>query len=523
MLEISIGQALDKVFARYASRVALDVGGREYTYGRIREVVDRLANGFLGLGLTKGDRLAIMTTNRAEYLFADLAAVKCGLVKVPLNVMLSNRDIDYRLRDSGARAVVLDRFFQEKTGLFFKDYDFIDHLVLIDPGPEPLPAGVLDFDRLVSASPAGPPRVEVEPRDLAAIMYTGGTTGEPKGVMHTHKSCLSIFFSEVVELDIQEGEVALICAPLPHATGFFIPPVFFRGGRIVLTEGFRPEVFLDLVQEKRITWTFMVPTMIYALLDYPDLGRFDLSSLRTVVYAAAPILVNRLKEAYGRLGPIFVQGYSQMEVACQTTVFTREEQQAAIDRGDDKRLQSCGRPILMAQVRIVDEAGQDVEAGQVGELITRGPHMMTGYWGKPEETERTVVQGWIHTGDLAEIDGEGFIYLVDRKHDLIITGGLNVYSTEVENVLSEHPAVGQVVVLGAPDERWGEQVRALVVPRDREKTGEEELIAFCRERLSAYKVPKKIEFRDSLPQTAYGKFDKKKLRAEFWAGRERRI
>ncbi len=523
MLEISVGQALDNAFLRYASKVALDVDGREYTYEQIRDIANRLANGFLKLGLKKGDRLIIMTTNRAEYLFTDIAAAKCGLIKVPLNVMLSNRDIEYRLKDSRAKAVVMDTFFLKKTVLFFKEYDFINHVILIDPGVSRTSEGVLHFDEVISGSPADPPEIEVLPEDLMAIMYTGGTTGTPKGVMHTHKSCLSIFFSEMVELDINEGEVALICSPLPHATGFFIPPVLFRGGKVVVTEGFKPEVFFRLVEDKRISWTFMVPTMIYTLLDHPDLGRYDLGSLRTVLYGAAPILVSRLEDAYRKMGPIFLQGYSQMEVSCQTTKFSREDQQAAIDRNDKKRLQSCGQPILMAQVKVVDKDGRDVGVGQVGELITRGPHMMAGYWEKPEETQKTIVDGWIHTGDLAEIDEEGFIYLVDRKHDMIITGGLNVYSTEVENEIAGHPAVGEVVVFGAPDEKWGEQVRAIVVLRKGQTTDEQDLIAFCKERLSSYKVPKIIELRASIPKTAYGKFDKKKIRAEFWADRGRNI
>lgn len=529
MIEIDFAQALDKVCLKYRPRVALDVGGREYTYGEVAEVTDRLANAFISLGLLPGDRLAIMTTNRAEYLFADFAAAKAGLIKVPLNVMLSNQDIDFRLRDSQARAVLLDPFFLDKTKLFFKDLDFIEHVILVDDGDGGggadggLPDELLDLRTLVASAPARPPSLRLRPEDPMAIMYTGGTTGQPKGVVHTHKSCMSIYFSEMVEMDIVDNEVMLICAPLPHATGFLVPPCLFRGGRVVVAPGFSPESFLDLVEQKGVSWTFVVPTMIYALLDHPSLAERDLGSLRTVVYGAAPILVSRLEEAWQRLGPIFIQGYSQMEVACQTTILTKDQHREAIERGDRERLLSCGQPILMSQVRIVDESGQDVAAGEVGEIITRGPHMMAGYWGRPEETAETVKDGWIYTGDLARADQDGFIYLVDRKHDLIITGGLNVYSTEVENVLARHPAVAQAVVIGAPDDKWGERVTAVVVPRPDAAADPEELRAWCRQRLSSYKVPKSIEFRDEIPQTAYGKFDKKAVRAEFWSGRERMI
>jgi len=485
--------------------------------------VDRLAQSFISLGLEKGDRIVIMTVNSIEYLYADYAAAKAGLVIVPLNVMLTEKDIDYRIKDSEARAVVLDEFFYKKVGLFFKKYDFVKSIICVTEKQEILSQGVISFRSLLESSLSKTSYPEVVQDDLRAIMYTGGTTGEPKGVMHTHKSYLSIVFSEIIEFDIREGEIMIQTAPLPHAAGFLIPPCLLRGGTVIVTNGFDPEGFFKLVQQEKATWTFMVPTMIYAVLEHPKRGQYDLTSLRTVSYGAAPISPRRLEEAMNIMGPIFLQGYSQMEVANQTAVFTKRQHIEAIEKGKLDRLKSTGMPILMSQFRIVDEKGQDAEPGRSGEIITRGPHMMKGYWRKPKETNEAIVNGWLHTGDLAYQDEDGYVYLVDRKHDMIISGGMNIYSAEVESVLAKHPAVAETIVIGIPDEKWGELVLGIVVKTPGEDISEAELLEFCKNDLTAYKRPKRIEFHDSIPRTAYGKMDKKIVRKKYWEGRERMI
>jgi fatty-acyl-CoA synthase len=523
MLEISVGEALRKALMRNQTRVAFDVGGVEYPYGSVCDRVNRLANGLLQLGLEKGDRVVIMTTNRIEYVLTDFAVALAGLVKVPLNVMLSRKDIDYALRDSGARAVVLDEYFAKKTDLFFRNYDFIEFTIYIPEKDGASIPGLVPFEDLISKSPAAAPEVLTNPEDLLAIMYTGGTTGEPKGVMHTHKSCLSIGFSLIVDQGIQEDEVMLLSAPLPHATGFFLLPCVFKGARAVITNGFKVEEFFKLVEEKRITFTFSVPTMLYTILDSPLRKTHDLSSLRTVLIGGAPLLPRRLEEAMDAMGPIFQVGYAQMEAACCGTIFTQKQLAEALESGNRSRLKSCGCPIMMTQIKIVDANGHQVRAGELGEILIKGPHMMAGYWQKEEETEKTIVNGWIHSGDLGTLDEDGFIYVLDRKKDMIITGGLNVYSMEVESVLSRHPDVAEVIVVGAPDPRWGEEVVAIVVRKQGVSLTEESLIKYAKAELSAYKVPKRVEFRESIPKTPYGKYDKKTIRAEYWKGLDRKI
>ena len=350
MLETSAGKILDRVLKKYKNRIAFKIGGREYKYEEVETSVNKLANGFLALGLQKGDRVVIMTTNCIEYIYADFAAAKVGLVKVPLDVMLSSRDIEYRIKDSEARAVILDEFFYNKAGLFFKEYDFVKKIICVTDKKEILSQGVMSYYQLLDNAPSSNPDVGIDPGDLIAIMYTGGTTGASKGVMHTHKSYLSIVYSQLVENDVGEDEVVLLSAPLPHATGFNLLPCLIRGGKIVVTNGFNPEEFFRLVQEEKVTWTFMVPTMVYTILDHPKRREYDLSSLKTILYGAAPISPRRLEDAIKEMGPIFMQGWAQMEIATQGTILSKKEQADAIKNNQKDRLKSCGRPVIICQI-----------------------------------------------------------------------------------------------------------------------------------------------------------------------------
>lgn len=523
MLETNFGKILDKAFKKYKNNIAFKIGGRELTYKDVEINTNKLANAFLSLGLKKGDRIVIMTTNCIEYVYADFAAAKTGLVKVPLNVMLMQKEIEYRIKDSEARAIILDEFFYDKVGLFFKEYTFVKNIICITDKEEVLSKGVISFYQLLEGSPSTSPQVDIDQEDLIGIMYTGATTGVPKGAMHTHKSYLSIVYSQLVEMDLYEDEVMLLSTPLPHATGFKLLAGLLKGARIIITNGFNPLEFFKLVQEEKVTWTFMVPTMIYTMLDHPERRNYNLSSLRTICYAAAPISPRRLEEAISEMGYIFLQGYSLIEVALSTTFFTKKQHLEAIEENKKERLKSCGMPIIMSQVKIVDKNNKEVGIGEVGELITKGPHMMKGYWRREEETKNAIIDGWLHTGDLARMDEDGYIYIVDRGHDMIISGGMNVYSTEVENVLSQHPAVAEVIVIGIPDAKWGELVLGIVVKTPGNEVSEIELLEYCKDELAAYKRPKRIEFYDSIPRTSYGKFDKKAVRKKYWEGQDRMI
>lgn len=522
MLETTVGDLFRRAIRYYGERVAVRHGARALTYHDLGEQVNRLANALLGLGLTRGDRVALLMWNCPEYVICDFAVATAGLVKVPLNPLLTRDEVAFRIQDSEASAIICDESFSGMVVELVAECPSLKHRICIVEGKRGAPESLTAFDRLVAQGSSRDPGVLVLYEDLIGIMYTGGTTGKSKGVMHTHKSVLAIAFSEIVEWDIGHGEVLLQMAPLPHATQFMLLPALLRGGTHVLMRKYDPDEMLRTVEQQRVSWTFMVPTMIYVLLGDPALGKYDHTSLRTVLYGAAPMSPDKLERAIERMGPVFLQAYSQMEVANQTTTLTKEDHVEALAKAR-VRLSSCGRPVSIARVRIVDENDADVPVGNPGEIITRGPHMMRGYWRREEETAKTMRGGWIHTGDIARADEEGYIYIVDRAKDMIISGGMNVYSVEVENALMEHPAVREACVIGAPDEKWGEAVTAFVVLRDGVTLGADELIAFCDRKLAAYSRPKRVEFMTDIPKTPYGKMDKKAMRARFWKERERQV
>lgn len=518
MLETTVGQLFDKAVRQHPDRIAVKDQLRNITYAELEKEVNGFANALIRLGIRQGDRVALWIYNSIEYIVADFAIAKIGGVRVPLNQFLSTHEVQYRLLDSGAKAIICSPEWISPVQTLLQNFPY--DVLVINAGKEPV-NGVVTMQQLIENSDFENPAVSIGQEDLVAIMYTGGTTGRSKGVMHTHKSTIALMYSEIVEFELERGGVMLHVAPLPHAAGFLILPGLLRGGTHILHQGFSPRAFCETVEREQVNFTFLVPTMIYHILDLPGRKQYDLSSLKTIVYGAAPMAPARIKQALEVFGPVLVQIYSQMEVANQTAILTKDDHLSA--QGEEKRLASCGREIILSQVRIVNAAGEDLGPGEVGELVTRGPHMMKGYWQLEEETAKTIQNGWLHTGDMAYRDEHGYIYMVDRKKDMIISGGFNVYTTTVESVLFQHPAVKQAAVIGVPDEKWGEAVKAVVVVHPETGISEGELIAFCKSRLSSYEVPKSIDIVDSIPVTAYGKVDKKALRAPYWLGLVRQV
>jgi acyl-CoA synthetase (AMP-forming)/AMP-acid ligase II len=518
MLETTVGDLFQRAVRYHSGRIALrQAGAPDLTYSELGVEVNRLANALAGLGLRPGDRLALLMWNCPEYVVSDFAAATAGLVKVPLNHLLTRDEVKFRIDDSEAAAVICDDHFAPMIDDLRDECPSLRHRICLADR-----AGFTSFADMLRRGAPDRPGVPLTDADLLGIMYTGGTTGRSKGVMHTHKSVQAICFSEMLEMDMARGDVLLHVAPLPHATQFMLLPGFLRGGTHVLMKRFDPEEVLRTIARERVSWTFMVPTMIYVLLDEPALRAHDLSALHTVIYGAAPMSPDKLERAIELMGPIFLQVYSQMEVANQTTTLTKQDHTEAL-QGPRHRLGSCGRPIAMAQVRLVDGDDRDVPVGEAGEILIRGPHMMRGYWRREDETARTMRGGWIHTGDVAKADEDGFVYIVDRARDMIISGGMNVYSVEVENALMEHPDVREACVIGVPDDKWGEAVTAFVVSREGARLQDHELVAFAGKKLAAYSRPKRVEFVAEIPKTPYGKMDKKAIRAQFWTGQERQV
>jgi len=455
--------------------------------------------------------------DRPELLTAYFGALWAGLAVVPLNAKLGFEDHEHVVRDSGARALCHDAAHAARADEL-RAATGAEHWISADAGA--VLDGGHELARLLDGRPDGPGQPPVAADDLFGIYYTGGTTGRPKGVVHTHRSFVAALISEMLELGLGERDVFAHVAPLTHASGAFVLPVWLRGGTNVILGGFDPERFLDAVARERVTATLLVPTMVYVLLDSPAAAAADARSLQTIVYGASPMGRERLLEGLDRFGAVFAQLYGQTEAPNQLTVLRKSDHARALADGDLDVLSSCGRPVAIAEVRIADDDLADVPPGEPGEIVARGPHVMREYWNRPEETAASLRDGWLCTGDVARTDERGFVYIVDRKKDMIISGGFNVYPKEVEQALFAHPAVKDACVIGVPDEKWGEAVKAVVVAPG---AGEAELIAWVRERKGPVLTPKSVDFVDALPLTAVGKHDKPALRAAHWGGRERLV
>lgn len=505
---------------RFADRVAIRVDGETYTYRELDERSNAVANALVARGVEPGDRVALMMSNCLGYVIADLAVLKAGAVKLPLNDMLTEDEFEYMLSDSRAGTVIAGPGFTETLSSLVDAVDTIERGFVIDAESD-------RFDSLADLEAEGdetaPPDVTIAPEDPVGHFYTGGTTGRPKGVIHSHDNFVQNIYAHIMELDMTSSDTLLLMTPLPHSAGLFLWASLLLGATAVIRPGYEPEQALRDIEDHEITWTFLVPTMIYTMLDHPDLADSDTSSLETLVYGAAPMTPPRLREGLDEFGTVFTQFYGQTEVPNLITALGKEEHRIAVEEGKEHRLGSAGQPTLMADVKIVDtETGERQPPGSEGEIMATAPFVTDGYWERPEETAATIEDGWVHTGDVGKMDEDGYVYLLDRKSNMIISGGMNVYSTNVEEKLVEHPGVNRVAVIGIPDEKWGEAVTAIIVPADDDVT-EEEIQEFADDELADYKRPKRIEFRAELPETPYGKIDKKALREPFWEASDRDI
>ena len=452
-----------------------------------------------------------MMSNCAEYVVADLAVLKIGAVKIPLNDMLSDDEAAYVLRDSGA-VVALATDSQLESAVRNLRVDGALRTV-VAVGSADLPPDALAWDEVLARGEDTLPHLEPAPDAVAVMMYTGGTTGRPKGVVHTQGGLAMNLLAHRLESEIRSDDRLLLSSPLPHSAGFLLQTALCAGASTRIERRFDPDAVLEAVATDHVTYLFMVPTMIYRLLDRAASSAREDWPLRTILYGAAPISPERLAEGLERFGPVFVQLYGQSEAPNFITRLPRE----AHDTEHPQRLASCGQPTPLSEVRIVDETGRECPPGTEGEVVARTAFTMTGYHGLPEATEAALRDGWLHTGDIGYLDEESYLYLLDRKNDMIISGGMNVYCGEVEAVIGEVDGVGQVAVVGVPHPDWGEAVVSFVVPGPDGPVETERVLSHCRTRLSAYKRPKAVEQVESLPLTVYGKVDKKALRAS-WPG-----
>jgi fatty-acyl-CoA synthase len=501
--------------SRDLGRPAIYLDDEILTAGQLGQQVSRYAQAYAALGLRPGSGVAMLSTNRPEVLYATGASMVSGCRGTPLHPLGSLEDHAYVLGDAGIEALVFDPSFAGRAAALRDRVPSLTRLLSFGPGD----VGD-DLTALAAGYRPGPLAApSVDPEAISSLAYTGGTTGEPKGVMSTYRGGAAMLQIMLTEWQWPTDLRHLVCTPLSHAGAAFVVPALIRGGSIVVLPRFDAGQVLGAIERHRITSLFLVPSMIYALLDHPAFPATDLSSLQTVFYGASPIAPARLRAAIRAMGPVFFQFYGQTE-APQTVCVLRKEEHDADDLG---RLATCGRPVPWLHVALLDEEGSPVPRGEAGEICVRGPLVMNGYWNKPEQTAEVFRHGWLHTGDIAREDQDGFFTIVDRKKDMIVSGGFNVFPREIEDVLATHPAVSASAVIGVPDPTWGEAVKAVIALRPGSPATAAELTALVRERKGPHHAPKSVDFVDAIPLTPVGKPDKKALRARYWADADRQV
>ena len=523
MISLNIADLYDRCVDSFGNYTAITHKDRSFTYKEMGESAWSLANALRETGLKKGDRVAFLMANCPEYIFCEYALTRLGCVRVPLAVLLSSNDHIYMMNQAECVALIYHENMASRVTDMMPRLETVRHFICTSRDANSVMDGHQHLETLIDTHPPEVDPVEMDPEDLLSIYYTGGTTGKPKGVMMSSRLWVYTVMSEMLDLGFGWEEVFLYPTPLTHAGGCLLLPVLLRKGRCVILDHFDPALLMETVEKEKVTMTFLVPTMIYVLLDHPDLKKYNLSSLRNVIYGASAIAPERLKQALNHFGPIFTQLFGQTEAPMMITALSREEHVVADPEREKEVLSSAGRPVFHTKLKLLDEQGNEVKRGESGEVVVKCANVMTGYFKNPEATAETLKDGWLHTGDIARQDDEGLVYIVDRKKDMIVSGGFNIFPREIEDVLFEHPAVKGAAVIGVPHDKWGEEVKAVVTVHEGRSVTEAELIAFVKERKGSLVAPKTVEFWDQIPLTNLGKLDKKAMRTRFWEGKDRQV
>lgn len=502
----------------HPARPCIVYGKKRFTYAEINERANRLGRALSELGLGKGGRVATLQYNSNQSFELFVGMWKSGVVMVPLNTRDSvKQNIDI-LKDSEAEALIFGYEFNAQAEQIAAQVPGVR--LFICHGEHK--GSYLDYEMLLRNAPATEPDIEVDEDDLYKIHYTSGTTGMPRGVMMTYRNRMEQVANVFMNADrlISKEDTFLHVAPLTHAAGYYSTPYYLKGAKHVVLDKFDTTALLETLERERVTCTLLVPTMIVMLLEHPHIDGYNLSSLQRIFYGTAPMPTEKLKKALSVFGPIFRQNYGLTEAVQPLASLTPEEHTVDGNGKTALRLASAGRRAIGVEMRIVDETDQDLAPEEIGEILLRGPHVSPGYLHLPEVTKDTYRGGWMHTGDLGRMDKEGYLYIVDRKKDMIISGGFNIYSREVELFLDRHPAVLESAVIGHPDDKWGEICKACIVLRPGcEKPTPEALVDYCiREGLPRYKAPKIVLFMESLPKNENRKIIKKDLKTMSLSG-----
>ncbi len=484
--------------------------------------VARLGGGLRGIGVERGDRVAVLMLNGHRFLELYYALPWIGALVMPINIRLAPKEILEQLADAEAKLLVVDDAFARMLPALAGQMPSVR--VIVHAGDGPPPPGTVSLEELIRNGPAVED-VGASGDELYGLFYTGGTTAASKGVMLSHANIVTNAYNTNAALTIEANDIYLHAAPMFHmadsASTFAITA---NGGQHAFIPAFDVAKTLEAIQTLRVSFVLLVPTMINAVVHSPQIGGFDLSSLKRIAYGASPMPAALLEKALSSLGCEFIQGYGMTETAPLLTYLPARDHVVSSDEKKQKRLRSAGLPVLNIDLRILDPQGRQLPVGEIGEICVKGANVMKGYWRKPEATAEALRGGFMHTGDLGYLDEDGYVYLVDRAKDMIVSGGENIYCVEVEAALYVHAAVLEAAVFGIPHDEWGEQVHAVVVLKEGQTADPDQLIEHCKSRIASYKCPKTLTLRqEALPKSGAGKILKRDLRAPFWQGQERQI
>ena len=487
----SYADLIVRAIQRWPNQTALIDRTETLTYKELGERISRFIQVFKAAGIQPGQGITQLTTNRIDAFTTCAAAYIYGLPYTPMHPMGGLDDQAFIIEDAEISAIVVDTgAFEERGRQLLDRSPNINHVFTFEKSD--LGISLLEEASKYDPEPLDP---KVTEDDIIQIAYTGGTTGKPKGIIHVHKTFVTSLLMSMAEMEWPKVIKLLLVAPISHASGFLVLPVLMKGGSVVIEPGFDPVGFLEAVERHRISFTFVVPTMIYVLLDHPKLKETDISSFELIFYGAAPISPTRIQSALEVFGPVFRQHYANYELPMNVLGLP----QMAHDVNHPERFTSCGMPLTGIQVKLLDEDCREVPVGEAGEICVRGNLVMQGYWKRPEETADAFKGDWCHTGDMAVKDENGWFHIVDRKKDMIVSGGFNVYSREVEDVLTSHAGVAGAAVIGIPDQKWGEAVMALVVKKPGQDVPVDDLKKLVKEKKGSVYTPKRIEFVEALP------------------------
>jgi acyl-CoA synthetase (AMP-forming)/AMP-acid ligase II len=509
---MNVGIFAAQAARRFAERAALVYGVQRWSFAAFDAAADSVATGLLTAGLKPGARVGLFMSNRPEYMLLQFALERAGLVRVPLNARFTANEVALILGDCAASAVFYDSATADRVAQAHVELPEPTWTCSVD---EEAADGGPVWSALVDTE-AQPDRLcRAQPEDLCSLNYTSGTTGRPKGAMLSHRNWIAVYRNMLVDRDMREDDVVAHIGPLSHASGSYFTPWLLRGATNVIVPGGRLEDLFETISQLGVTVFTCVPTVLTRIVNHPDIDHYDLSSLRAIGYGAEPIPHNTMKKALQRFGAILTQNYGLTEAYMTCCILRPEEHFLPTDVQNSEprmRVGSIGRPYTFVEVVLRDERGYPVPPDEVGEITIRSEHVMKGYWGLPEETRKVLRDGWLYSGDLARMDESGFITLVGRSKEMLISGGFNIYPHEIEAVLTSHPKVMEAAVIGVPDPEWGEVATAYVVASPNAALSEETLVSFCKP-LLGFKTPKRWTIIDRLPKNPNGKIDKQALRA----------